>query len=76
MQGMTPSKLREDRGLTQEQVAATMGFTRPGVQRIERGKGTTTTALTAYAQAIGVDFLTVVKAWGISSGVLASDNSQ
>ncbi len=49
-------KIREERGITQAQVAERMGLPQPHVARIERRPWTTSFArILAYAQAVGVD---------------------
>lgn len=60
---MTLKELRRLRKLTETEMAERMGLSRPGVQKVERGAPTTTTTLMAYAQALGLDFVTIAGAW-------------
>ena len=45
---------REARGLTQQQVADSIGLSRAQIANIEAGRGTSAEALVAFAAAVGV----------------------
>lgn len=60
---MTLKELRRKRGLTESEMAARMGFSRPGLYKIEKGLPTSTDALHAYAKALGLPFVAVAEAW-------------
>ncbi|TFV83128.1 helix-turn-helix transcriptional regulator [Blastococcus sp. CT_GayMR16] len=50
----TLRQAREDRGLTQQQVADAIGVTRTQVTNMERGDGMSVEALIGYAAAVGL----------------------
>ncbi len=63
---MTLKELRKQHNLTEAQMAERVNLSRPGLQKVEKGRPTTTTTLQAIASALGHDLLTVVSAWQAS----------
>ena len=55
------NELREHRGVTQEQVAAQLGTSRPNVSRVEREDDVRVTTLQRYIAALGGELELVVR---------------
>lgn len=63
--GSNFSRLRRDKGMTQEQVAERSGFSQQYISGLERGRrNPTVVTLYELAQALGADFLELLKAPG------------
>ena len=58
--GMSLAHIRKSKNLSLGMVAAKMGITRSGVQRIEDAENPLLSTLTRYAEAIGEEPLTII----------------
>ncbi len=70
--GETLKRIRKTRGITQVDLAETLGVSQAGISKIERGYPTTTTMLEATCQALGLDLHVRVTERGQTLDLLSS----
>jgi DNA-binding XRE family transcriptional regulator len=61
--GMTLKQMRQQRCLTEMQMAARLGMSRAGLRKVESGATTTTRTIQAYAAALGISAAAAFVAW-------------